>query len=63
MKRFPIMAMKAGDEVTVIGEWVRVTGTVLWWDNYEGFRVAVKLENGAEEVYEASGPRACQFWH
>lgn len=63
MKQFPIMEMQPGDAVTVTDEWGTYYGTVIWWDNYEGFRVSVKLESGDDQVFEAYGPRACSFWH
>lgn len=62
MKLFPIMAMQQGDTVTVITEWQRYDGTVNWWTNHEGFRVSVRLPDGTDEVFEASGPRQAQFW-
>lgn len=62
MKLFPIMAMKPGDAVTVTTEWDRHGGTVNWWDRHGGFRVSVRLADGTDEVFEASGPRQAQFW-
>lgn len=62
MQSFPIMMMKPGDKVTVTEEWGRHEGTVNWWDSYQGFRVSVRLEDGTDEVFEASGPRQAQFW-
>lgn len=62
MNNFPIMAMQPGDAVTVTEEWGTHHGTVIWWDNYEGFRVNVKLADGSERVFEASGGRAAKFW-
>lgn len=62
MKNFPIMAMQAGDAVTVTDEWGTHRGTVVWWDAHEGFRVNVKLVDGTERVFEAAGPRAARFW-
>lgn len=62
MDEFPIMSMKAGDAVTVTEEWGAHTGHVSWWDNHNGFRVNVALEDGTERVFEASGDRAARFW-
>lgn len=62
MREFPIMAMEPGDAVTVIEEWGVHRGTVNWWNNHEGFRVSVRLEDGTDREFEASGPRAARFW-
>lgn len=63
MEHFPIMTMKPGAAVTVTEEWGSHNGTVIWWDNYQGFRVNVKLEDGSERVFESNGDRPAEFWH
>ncbi len=60
MDEFPIMAMREGDEVTVITEWETVRGTVNWWDRYEGFRVSVKTEDG-DRVFPDGPNRWAKF--
>jgi hypothetical protein len=63
MNKFPIMQMRAGDNVTITGYYGQLTGTVRWFDRHEGWRVNVDLPDGTNQTFEAQGPRRCWFWH